>query len=96
MELSNVSKACKIMGYSRQQFYEFRHNFQLYGAQGLLDKLPGAKGPPPPTGWVPRSKRQLWMKYPTQDPLHVAQELILQGVQVCSGVYAACGAGIGY
>ena len=27
-ELSNVSKACKIMGYSRQQFYEDRWNFQ--------------------------------------------------------------------
>lgn len=25
-ELSNVSKACKIMGYSRQQFYEIRRN----------------------------------------------------------------------
>ncbi len=46
-ELSNVSKACKIMGYSRQQFYEIRRNFQLYGAEGLLDKLPGARGPHP-------------------------------------------------
>ena len=26
-ELGNVSKACKIMGYSRQQFYEIRRNF---------------------------------------------------------------------
>ncbi|TVM30008.1 IS481 family transposase, partial [Oceanidesulfovibrio marinus] len=25
-ELGNVSKACKIMGYSRQQFYEIRRN----------------------------------------------------------------------
>jgi hypothetical protein len=31
-ELGNVSKACKIMGYSRQQFYEIRRNFQTYGA----------------------------------------------------------------
>jgi hypothetical protein len=29
-ELSNVSRACKIMGYSRQQFYEIRRNFQTY------------------------------------------------------------------
>ena len=34
-ELGNVSKACKIVGYSRQQFYEIRRNFQLYGADGL-------------------------------------------------------------
>jgi len=31
-ELGNVSKACQIMGYSRQQFYEIRRNFQLYGS----------------------------------------------------------------
>ena len=27
-DLDNVSKACKLMGYSRQQFYEIRRNFQ--------------------------------------------------------------------
>lgn len=35
------------MGYSRQQFYEIRRNFQTYGAEGLIDRLPGAKGPHP-------------------------------------------------
>jgi len=34
-ELSNVSRACKLIGYSRQQFYEIRRNFQTYGADGL-------------------------------------------------------------
>jgi molybdenum-dependent DNA-binding transcriptional regulator ModE len=29
-ELGNVSKACKVMGYSRQQFYEIRRNFQTF------------------------------------------------------------------
>ena len=46
-ELDNVSRACKVMGYSRQQFYEIRGNFQTYGAQGLLDRLPGPRGPHP-------------------------------------------------
>ena len=27
-ELGNVSKACQIVGYSRQRFYEIRRNFQ--------------------------------------------------------------------
>ena len=40
----NVSKACRIVAYSRQQFYEIRRNFQLYGAEGLIDQLPGATG----------------------------------------------------
>jgi hypothetical protein len=31
-ELENVSRACKVMGYARQQFYEIRRNFQTYGA----------------------------------------------------------------
>ena len=35
IEMNNVSKACRIMGYSRQQFYEIRRNFQIYGAEGL-------------------------------------------------------------
>jgi hypothetical protein len=46
-ELANMSKACKIMGYSRQQFHEIRRNFQTYGADELLDKLPGAQGRTP-------------------------------------------------
>lgn len=45
--LDNVSKACKLMGYSRQQFYEIRRNFQTFGADGLIDRLPGARGPHP-------------------------------------------------
>ena len=32
------------MGYSRQQFYEIRRNFQTYGAEGLIDRLPGFGG----------------------------------------------------
>jgi len=27
-DLGNVSKACRVMGYSRQQFHEIRRNFQ--------------------------------------------------------------------
>ena len=46
-EMSNVSKACKLMGYSRQQFYEIRRNYQTFGAEGLIDRLPGPKGPIP-------------------------------------------------
>ena len=41
-ELGNVARACKVMGYSRQQFYEIRRNFQTYGAEGLIDDLPEA------------------------------------------------------
>ena len=46
-DLQSVSKARKVMGYSRQQFYEICHNYQTFGSQGLVDRLPGARGPHP-------------------------------------------------
>ena len=86
-ELNNVSKACKIMGYSRQQFYEIRRNFQTYGSKGLLDKLPGAKGPHP--NRVEKDVEEAILAhslmYPTQGPLRVSQELMLKGTQVSAG-----------
>jgi hypothetical protein len=42
------SNACRVIGYSRQQFYEIRRNFQTYGADGLREEG-GAWPPPPPT-----------------------------------------------
>ena len=47
-DLGNVSNACRVIGYSRQQFYEIRRNFQTYGADGLREEG-GAWPPPPPT-----------------------------------------------
>ena len=38
-ELGNVNKACRVMGYPRQQFCEFRRNLQTFGAEGPLDRL---------------------------------------------------------
>ena len=86
-ELSNVSRACKVMGYSRQQFYEIRRNFQTYGADGLIDRLPGAKGPHP--NRVPAEIEQAILDHAMDHPCHgctrVEQELRLKGVQVSSG-----------
>ena len=45
--MNNISKACRLMGYSRQQFYEIRRNYQTFGAEGLIDRLPGARDPHP-------------------------------------------------
>jgi transposase InsO family protein/transposase-like protein len=86
-ELGNVSKACKIMGYSRQQFYEIRRNFQTYGSQGLLDRLPGARGPHPNrvSQEVEQAVLDHSLAYPSHGCLRVAQELVLKGVQVSSG-----------
>jgi len=86
-ELENVSKACKIMGYSRQQFYEIRRNFQTYGSQGLLDKIPGAKGPHPNrvSDELEKAVLDYCLKMPTHGPVRVAQNLVLQGLSISSG-----------
>lgn len=86
-ELSNVSRACKVMGYSRQQFYEIRRNFQTWGAEGLVDRLPGARGPHP--NRVPAEIEQAVLAHALAHPCHgalrVEQELRLKGLQVSSG-----------
>ena len=46
-ELDNVSKACRIMGYHRDTFYEVRRAFQLGGTQALFDERRGPRGPHP-------------------------------------------------
>ncbi len=86
-QLGNVSRACKIMGYSRQQFHEIRRNFQTYGAEGLIDRLPGARGPHP--NRVPAEIEQAVLDHAMDHPCHgalrVEQELRMRGVQVSSG-----------
>lgn len=86
-DLNNVSKACKIMGYSRQQFYEIRRNFQTYGADGLIDRLPGTRGPHP--NRVSEEIEKAILDHALDHPCHgatrVEQELRLKGVQVSSG-----------
>jgi transposase InsO family protein len=86
-DMTNVSKACRIMGYSRQQFYEIRRNFQTYGSQGLLDRLPGAKGPHPNRVCEEIEKAILehCLQNPTHGCIRVAQELQLKGTNVSSG-----------
>ncbi len=86
-ELGNVSKACRIAGYSRQQFYEIRRNFQMYGAEGLLDRMPGARGPHPNrvASEVEAAILAHALAHPTHGAQRVADELMLRGVQVSSG-----------
>ncbi len=86
-DLDNVSKVFKLMGYSRQQFHEIRRNFQTDAAQGLIDRLPGAKEPHP--NRAPEEVEQAILDHalahPSHGPLQVAHELTLQRVQVSSG-----------
>lgn len=86
-ELGNVSRACKIMGYSRQQFYEIRRNYQTFGAEGLIDRLPGPRGPHPNrvSEEVEKAILAHCLEHPTHGAQRVADEVLLTGVQVSSG-----------
>lgn len=85
-DMQNVSKACRLMGYSRQQFYEIRRTYQTHGAAGLADRLPGPKGPHPNRVSEELEKAVLehCLAFPTQGCLRLAQELALKGLQISS------------
>ena len=86
-DLNNVSKACKLIGYSRQQFYEIRRNYQTYGSQGLLDRLPGPKNPHPNrvSPEIEKAILDYSLDEPTHGPVRLAQQLALKNIQVSSG-----------
>lgn len=86
-DMDNVSKACKIMGYSRQQFYEIRRNFQTLGSEGLLDKARGPKEPHPNrlSETLENAILEYCLEFPTHGSLKVSQQLHLRGVVVSSG-----------
>jgi transposase InsO family protein len=92
-DLDNVSKACRLMGSSRLQFYEIRRNFQTYGSEGLVDRLPGARGPHP--NRVPAEIEKAILDHALDHPCHgatrVEQELRLKGLQVSSGAVRGVG-----
>ena len=80
-ELGNVSKACKIMGYSRSQFYEIKRAFQTGGLEALLDK-------PPIPGSVPHKVAEeiekkvldLSIEHPAWGQMRIRDEMIMRGI----------------
>jgi hypothetical protein len=86
-DMANVSRACRIIGYSRQQFYEIRRNYQTYGSKGLLDRFPGPKGPHPNrvSEIIEKAILEHCLHNPTHGCIRVSQELQLKGTNVSSG-----------
>jgi len=88
-ELQNVSKACRIMGYHRDSFYELRRAFQVGGVQALIEQCRGPRGPHPNrvSAEVEAQILAYALDHPTHDAQRVANELRLRGLQVSpSGV----------
>jgi len=88
-ELGNVSKACSIMGYHRDTFYEVKRAFQMGGVAALVEQKRGPKNPHPNRVSEEIEKKVLdyCLDRPTHGAMRVANELRLQGVEVSqSGV----------
>ena len=86
-ELGNVSKACKLMGYHRDTFYEVKRAFQIGGVATLVEQKRGPRNPRP-NGVAPDIEKRILdysLQYPTQGPQRVANQLRLDNVNVSSG-----------
>jgi len=86
-ELKNVSKACKIMGYHRDTFYEVRRAFQVGGVAALVEQKRGPRGPHP-SRVAPEIEEQILqyaLDVPTWGCQRVANELRLKGFEVGPG-----------
>jgi hypothetical protein len=88
-ELGNVARACKIMGYHRDTFYEVRRAFQMGGVAALVEQRRGARGPHPNRIAPEIEERVLahCLTWPTHGAQRVSNDLRLAGVEVSpSGV----------
>src|SRR5262245_43091827 len=86
-ELQNVSKACRLMGYHRDTFYEVRRAFQTGGVAALVEQRRGPRGPHP-NRVAPEIEEQILtyaLEHPTYGAQRVANQLRLAGVTVSAG-----------
>ncbi len=86
-ELGNVSKACKLMGYHRDTFYEVKRAFQIGGVAKLVEQKRGPRNPHPNRVAPDIEKRILdfSLQQPTRGPQYVANQLRLDNVNVSAG-----------
>ena len=87
-QLGNVSKACKMMGYSRDTFYRFQHLYETGGAEALQElsrRKPNEKNRVP--DYVEQAVIDLAIENPALGQYRASNELQQRGVLISgSGV----------
>ena len=84
-ELGNVSKACKIMGFSRDTFYRYKELKEEGGIEALVDK--SRRGPNRKNRVDEETERQVLAMSddnPALGPLRISNELRKKGIFVSS------------
>ena len=90
-ELDNVSKACKIMGVSRDTFYRYKEAVEDGGVEALIEQ---SRRKPNPKNRIDQKVEQTVVDYALEQPAHgqvrASNELRKRGVFVSpSGVRGA-------
>jgi transposase len=82
-ELDNVSKACKIMGFSRETFYRYKRAVEVGGVEALIEK---SKRQPNAKNRVDEAVENAILNYAIEFPAHgqlrTSNELRKQGIFV--------------
>lgn len=85
-ELGNVSRACKVMGFSRDTFYRYKAAIEDGGVEALLEKSrkkPNHKNRVNPV--IEDAVLKLTTDLPAYGQLRIANELRKQGIDISSG-----------
>ena len=84
-QLGNVSKACKVMGYSRDSFYRYRALYEMGGDEALQDisrKQPNEKNRVPE--YIEDAVVKLAIENPALGQFRAANTLLQRGIIVSS------------